>query len=358
MHKDHLVVTQETAERELKEALQSELQALREERSQVTSEQSKYREMCDHADRQAQLCERVIRTQFEQLQQFLRQEEEACMCELKEEQDRQARTISPVLDTLGQQQSSVSQRIQALEEQLQRNTGDFLLSYRLTQRSAWAPQAEAPILKELLIDEAGLIGNLGFRVWEKMKSLVHYSPVILDPNTAASALSLSEDLTSLTFRPTETALPDNTERFTRYPLVLGREGFSSGTHCWDVQVGNHPHWVLGVAKESVNRKGGEQPSQRSGLWGLGFLNNAYRSDYSTVKVQKHVEKIRVELQYDRGAVNLYDADDMCLLWTHNATFTERVFPYFCVGPAKSNVTTKEIRICPTNEMMTPISRKL
>uniref|UniRef100_A0A8B9HWV6 B30.2/SPRY domain-containing protein n=1 Tax=Astyanax mexicanus TaxID=7994 RepID=A0A8B9HWV6_ASTMX len=93
------------------------------------------------------------------------------------------------------------------------------------------------------------------------------APVTLDPNTAHPNLHLSDDLTAVEKRDQRSSVPDNPERFDERRCVLGSEGFNSGTHCWDVQVGEHDTWVLGLIPESVTRKG------------YSFWNSVWSLDY-------------------------------------------------------------------------------
>ncbi|KAM6977900.1 zinc-binding protein A33-like, partial [Aplochiton taeniatus] len=185
-----------------------------------------------------------------------------------------------------------------------------------------------------LIDVAKHLGNLTFRVWEKMKERVKFTPVILDPNTAHTCLSLSDDLTSVKQTRPWQKVPDNPERNTMYATVLGSEGFSSGQHSWEVEVGDRPDWTIGVAKESVERKGEHHASPDHGIWVILQRSGKYTNGLGqTVTVKRSLQRIRVQLDYDRGEVSFYDPEDMTHIYTHKDTFTEKLYRYFYIGAA-------------------------
>ncbi|XP_037633113.1 zinc-binding protein A33-like [Sebastes umbrosus] len=348
-HQNHKVVPVEQAVSDLKDQLKSDLESLQDKRDKHKQVEKTYHEVIQHSKKQLLSTERQIRAEFNKLHQFLKEEEESRLAALREEEEQKGKTISREMKMIQEHISSLSASISAVEEDLQKHNVPFLSSYKATQTRArvQCSLSDPQLVSGALIDVAKHLGNLSFRVWEKMKDKVHFSPVILDPNTACPILYLSDDLTSVRCGDTNQQLPDNPERNTRYPTVLGSEGFSSGKHSWEVEVGDHPEWNVGLAKESADRKGKADASPKYGFWSLFHRSGKYTNDLcETVGVKKSLQRIRVQLDYDMGELSFYDPEDMTHISTHRDTFTEKLFPYFSIGPA-GDAKTVDIKICQT-----------
>ncbi|XP_040025567.2 zinc-binding protein A33-like [Gasterosteus aculeatus] len=350
LHQSHKVVPLEQAVRNLKDQLRSDLESLQDKRDKHQQVEKTYNEVIELSKEQLVSTERKIRAEFNKLHQFLREEEESRLAALRKEEEQKGKTISREMKMIEEQISSLSDSISAVEEDLQKDKVSFLSSYKATQTRARVQSSltDPQLVSGALIDVAKHLGNLSFRVWEKMKDQVQFSPVILDPNTAANDLYLSDDLTSVRHGDTDQQLPDNPERFTKYPEVLGSEGFSSGKHSWEVEVGDHPHWLVGLVKESVDRKGKRYGSPKHGVWCLVLYSGKYTNGAGqTVRVKKSLQRIRVQLDYDRGDVSFYNPEDTTHICTLRDTFTEKLFPWFSIGDS-GDAKTADIKICQTD----------
>ncbi|XP_068576994.1 nuclear factor 7, brain-like [Cebidichthys violaceus] len=350
LHQTHKVVPIEQAVSDLKDQLRSDLESLQDKRDEYEEVEETYNEMIQHSKKQLLSTERQIRAEFNKLHQFLKEEEESRLAALREEEEQKGKTISREMKMIQEQISSLSDSISAVEEDLQKHNVSFLSSYKPTQTRARVQSSlsDPQVVSGALIDVAKHLGNLSFRVWEKMKDKVHFSPVILDPNTANRWLYLSDDLTSVRYGDTNQKLPDNPERNTYYVNILGSEGFSSGKHSWEVEVGDHPDWNVGLAKESVDRKGKRFVSPKYGFWCLLHRSGEYTDgSRQTVRVKKNLQRIRVQLDYDRGVVSFYDPEDMTHIYTYRDTFTEKLFPYFSIGKS-GDAQTADIKMCQTD----------
>ncbi|XP_061565126.1 nuclear factor 7, brain-like [Cololabis saira] len=354
LHQNHKVVPVEEAVGELKELLKSDLKSLQDKRNKYKQVEETYKDVVQHLEKQLLSTEKQIRAEFNKLLQFLKEEEESRLAALREEEEQKGRRISGERKRIQEQISSLSDSISAVEEELQKDDMSFLSRFKPTRDRAreQSSVSDPRLLSGTLVDEAKHLGNLAFRVWEKMGDQVHFSPVVLDPNTAKRNLYLSADLTSVRYEDTWQQLPDNPERNFKYADVFGYEGLTSGKHSWEVEVGDHPLWNVGLVKDSYDRKGKVFASPKYGIWCLSYGDGKYSNGAGdTVTVETSLRRIRVQLDYDGGTVSFYNAEDMTHIYTHRDTFTEKLFPFFTVGKCGDGKTS-EIRICQTKKRLT------
>ncbi|KAJ8358436.1 hypothetical protein AAFF_G00439920 [Aldrovandia affinis] len=151
----------------------------------------------EHIKSQAQCTERQIKMEFEKLQQFLKDEEAARIAALREEEEQKSQMVKEKIEKMTEQISSLSEQIRAIEQELGAEDVSFLQSYKDTVKRAQCTLQVPEKVSGVLVYVAKHLGNLKYRVWEKMLGTVQYTPVTLDPNTAHPDLSLSEDLTSI-----------------------------------------------------------------------------------------------------------------------------------------------------------------
>ncbi|XP_074475572.1 nuclear factor 7, brain-like [Sebastes fasciatus] len=347
IHTDHRFRPVDEAAQDHREELQKYLKPLQDKLKLFNDVKVNFNQTAQHIKVQAQCTERQIQKQFKKLHQFLKEEEEARKAALREEEEQKSQVMKEKMEALSREIAALSDTVRATEDELRAEDVSFLLNYKAAvERVQQQPPLEDPqLLSGALIDVVKHLGNLTFNIWNKMKDVVSYSPVILDPNTAYPELILSEDMTSVRHGRIQQR-PENPERFAYWDSVLG-SGFDSGTHSWDVEVGDNKDWELGVLAESVCRKG----FVGSTVWSVDFSAAGYRAfsptnRYTDLPVREKLQRIRVLLEWDEGKLSFSDPDTDTHLHTFTHTFTEKLCPYLCtrntlalkILPVKVSVT--------------------
>uniref|UniRef100_A0A3Q4I9Z1 Uncharacterized protein n=1 Tax=Neolamprologus brichardi TaxID=32507 RepID=A0A3Q4I9Z1_NEOBR len=197
----------------------------------------------------------------------------------------------------------------------------------------------------------------------ELKRVQQYAvDVTLDPDTAHPYLILSDDGKQVHCGEEENDLPDNPERFSKFPIVLGKQSLSSGRFYFEIQVKEKPDWVLGVARESVNRKEVMTLSPKNGYWIVGVCENicvAVDDLPVHLPLQSGPQKVGVFVDYEEGLglVSFHDVDDADVIYSFTGwSFTEKLYPLFCpkvnVDNDDENSCGKKMKpliICPVNQ---------
>uniref|UniRef100_UPI0037E759BB nuclear factor 7, ovary-like n=1 Tax=Semicossyphus pulcher TaxID=241346 RepID=UPI0037E759BB len=329
IHNNHKFRPIDEAALDQKMELQKFLKPVQEKLKIFEQVKGNWNETADYIKVQAGSTERKIKEQFKKLHQFLQKEEEARISALRDEEKQKSRMMKEKFEALNREIAALSDTIRATKEELRAADVSFLQNYKAAvKRVQQRPLLVDPeLVSGALIDEVKHLGNLSYYIWNKMKEMVSLSPVILDPNTADPGLVLSDDLTSVRSGEQQ-QLPINPERTKFSCSVLGSEGYNSGTHSWEVAVGDNKDWELGVLGKYIQKKG----RQQSGLWRIMFSNGKLTA-FSTsdsekvLPVKKQLQKIRVHLDFDGGQLLFSDVDSNTHIHTFTHTFTDTLFPY-------------------------------
>lgn len=165
--------------------------------------------------------------------------------------------------------------------------------------------------------------------------------ITLDPNTAGPWVIISEDGKQVKKLPRARKVPNNPERFTEDVCVLAKQGFTSGRHYWEVEVGGKTDWNVGVATMSVNRKEFIFITPDKGFFTIGLTGgNEYSANTKPAVpliISDPLQIVGVFLDNDVGHVSFFNVEAKTHLFTFRVgKFTEKILPIF--DPCRRNDT--------------------
>ncbi|XP_062904100.1 nuclear factor 7, brain-like [Mobula hypostoma] len=334
-HLHHDVLNVQEAAEEFKGQLQksvTKLQAMIDKRKLA---KSKYESLLEDISDMMQNVMESIKESFEQLHSFLYKEESALLQQLKAEVNLQSTQLQEKIDQIPKDLSSLDASIKAVQKEMGLlDNIDFLLNLKETQKrtEVLVPPLEHVVMK---VKPENYLGPLQYWTWKNMFKILDpgLSNLTFDPDTASSHLSLCGP-TRVRYNEKPKLVPDIPERYSVAAFILATDGFTSGRHYWQVDVGDGKDWSLGVARGSVNRKGDIRLSPKYGYWTVYRDKDnfgAFLVHRKVIEVKDIPTRIGVYLDYEGGRVSFYDADIFSHLFTFHATFTEKVYPFFHPG---------------------------
>nr|XP_033771620.1 nuclear factor 7, brain-like [Geotrypetes seraphini] len=299
----------------LQEKLQQGLCHLKERRESVQDTHAQQEELIQNLKEEASRLREHILSEYQKLRKFLEEEEEALLVQLLAEEQRILGEMQKAVQDLHREKAALDQEIQWYQDKLSVKDMDILLKDLMALKDRWNQGSREWSVVSEPLSHGVFKGPLQYAAWKKMKSLIHPGGAALtfDPLSANPYLVLSEDGTSARYSYTSQPRLESPGRFAFCACVLACQGFSSGCHYWEVDVGDRPDWDIGVAQESVDREGWLVLTPDNGYWTFG---------------QVACGTVGVYLDYEAGRVSFYDAGTMEHLRTLTGSFSEKLYPFF------------------------------
>ncbi|XP_075770154.1 zinc finger protein RFP-like isoform X2 [Pelodiscus sinensis] len=333
-HRAHTVIPAEEAAEEFQERLQAHLKTLRIKRQKLLGLKVNREKTSQKYLKRTQAERQKIVAKFQQLRQFLEEQERLLLAQLQKLDEMIVEAGTDTVTKLSEQISRLSERIRELEGTCQKPANEFLQEIRGTLTRCEKGQAQQPDEMAPQLEER--VHGFSQKVTALSETLREFKAnVTLDSDMAHPQLVLSEDGKRVRLGNTRQPRPDIRERFDSVSCVLGREGFTSGRHYWEVEVGVGQYWALGVARQSVIRKGGISLSPKEGIWAVGWWWDQFRAltDPATPLPLSPPRRIRVCLDCDWGLVTFIDAAAKAPIFTFppGSLPGERIQPWIWVG---------------------------
>ncbi|XP_063333429.1 E3 ubiquitin-protein ligase TRIM21-like [Pelmatolapia mariae] len=317
----------------------------------------------DAADSEAERGVQVFTALMESVERRLKE----LIKDIKDEQKSTEKQAEGLIKDLEQEISELMERSSEVEQLSHSEDHLHLLQSFSSLKAApptkdWTEVRVRPPSYEGTVVKA--VAQLEKTVWKDRQQLIDAAmlkrvqqyavDVTLDPDTANPYLILSDDGKQVRDSHVWKKLPDNPKRFTYYLMVLGEQSFSSGRFYFEVQVQGKTEWILGVATESINRKGEIRLSPGDGLWTVWLRNgNEYEAlDAPPVRLslRSGPEKVGVFVDYEEGLVSVYDVDAAALIYSFTGcSFTEKLLPFFSPSNTDGGKNSAPLIICPVNK---------
>ncbi|XP_072893046.1 zinc-binding protein A33-like [Hemitrygon akajei] len=335
-HKSHNFMPINEAVEIYKGRVKSSLDSLNKKKSDFEEMEQQQKEKISGVQEQSHSLQSQITSHFAELRRILTEKEQHTLRDLREEEERILNPMEKNLQEIQENLNSIQEKITKLQEQMdQQDSVIFLMEEaRRKRRISDEEQTLSVTDGALLVEKFYHPYLFDMALGEYLDSIKQVS-VTLDVETANPELEVSEDRKSVRRTDTRRNLPDTGKRFTVWPCVLGSEGFTSGRHHWQVEVMGNLLWGLGVAAESVKRKGKFTVSPQNRFWTIWRIDDemkAYTSPATCLAADPIPGRVGVYLSYDSGTVSFYNAENKSHLHTFTGNkFTEKLYPFFWTG---------------------------
>ncbi|CAM4665965.1 unnamed protein product, partial [Caretta caretta] len=347
-HRTHRVVPTEEAAQAYKEQIQTQLNTLKQERGELLEWKQDAETQSQEYLGKIEAERQKIMSEFEQLRQFLDEQERLLLAQLEELDKEIVKIQDENVTKLSEKISRLGDLISEIEEKCQQPTSEFLQDIKSTWSRCEKVKFEKPMaVPQDVSERVGVSSQRNVCLQEALKKFrVQATP---DPDLGIPCSVVSTD-ESVVQKYQDTGYLVTQNRFHPAACVLGYKGFTSGRCYWQVEVGNKRNWVLGIAKESVIHEGAKSRTPEEGIWALQSTGNEYSaltSPETALALPRSPSNIGVYLDYEGEKVSFYDVTSSGRepIFTFTSSFTGKIIPFFGSRRVEFEFTGKHTVMC-------------
>ncbi|XP_035391070.1 tripartite motif-containing protein 35-like [Electrophorus electricus] len=173
-HQNHNFCSISKAAERQRTELERPLQVLQMKLETLDSKKSTFLDMLVKFQSQVRQTEEQIKVEFEELHQFLKEEEATRIAALREEEEEKSQRMKAKISEMNKLLTSVLEQINKIKDDMNNEDSLFLHKFRSTEERAKYTVPDPEVGPGVLIDVSKHLGNLRYTVWEKMKDICPY----------------------------------------------------------------------------------------------------------------------------------------------------------------------------------------
>ncbi|XP_008286173.1 nuclear factor 7, ovary isoform X2 [Stegastes partitus] len=319
------------------EQLSRRMEELQAEKSKTDAHIESLKKRKADLSRTTEVMKQQVRERFENMRRVLKQDEQVVLDSLELDLRRTRTRLDQVLKNWKQHLDQVAESIVGTQRVLSRSPGAEEdgkgYSESLSPKKPDTSEEEIGLNKErfemLLKTLASISRNLKAQLQRKTL-LLDSTPTMIDRQTCHAQIMVTPEGRSLSFSGSPRSAPEHPLQFDKVCCALGSSPIAAGQSYWEVDVHCCSAWAVGVAYASLERKGrdkGAKLGRNRNSWCIEFRNrnlSAWHNDRNVACQgvgQTPLGRVGVWVNYDKGQLMFYDADNMVVLQRFSAALT-------------------------------------
>ncbi|KAM8880942.1 uncharacterized protein ACB058_001240 [Synchiropus picturatus] len=315
--------------------------------------------------RSTEVMKQQVRERFDAMRAVLQQDEQEILNSLDQDQRRTTAELDQVLKTWNQHLDLVQKTVNNLSNSENREVQGQNVSFKkpdVSENQIGLNKERFERLQHTLVSLSKFL-----KVELQRKSLLlDSSPMVMDRQTCHGQIVVTSDGCGLTFSSVVPITSEHPLRFDKVCCALASSPVVAGQCYWEVDVRCCSNWAVGAAYGSLERKGndkGAKLGRNRNSWCMELRNgqlSAWHNDHHVPCQgvgQMPIQKVGVWVNYEKGQLMFYNAENQCVLQKFSAAVTpvfDRAHHHFTeplyaairfLSPQEGQAWPNHLRLC-------------